>query len=404
MRKNRTIFAVAIAIFCLFSLTVQAQTANYSSPSGEVRWGAVLAAIEQNNLQLQAIRHEGKAAVLDMKGENVLAAPDVEYSSLYAKGVKGEASSELIVTQQFDFPTQYAQRRQRIAIEEEKASARYETVRREVLTEARVLYLEVIRLNQINDLLQQQLINSDSLTVLTERRLKAGDINILEVNRVKMERMELQKLIVQNEAERSATLQQLAVLNGGKVITISDMQFPEWEMTLSEEDFVREAMSRMGNIREATLGVKAATHELKMSQQSWLPSLALGYRRNVDGNDHLNGFVINASFPLYSTATKVKAARERNESAQLTLANAQQEAESAIRARYYELQNMHKVLDHTDTALLQETLQLLNKALKMGQLSMPEYFIESSSIYQKLQNHIDLHCQYLKLYAYYRPI
>ena len=64
----------------------------------------VLQEIERNNLELKALRSENRASVLDMKGENSLEAPSVEYSPFFRNGVSGVASSELVVSQEFDFP------------------------------------------------------------------------------------------------------------------------------------------------------------------------------------------------------------------------------------------------------------------------------------------------------------
>ena len=49
--------------------------------------------------------------------------------------------------------------------------------------------------------------------------------------------------------------------------------------------------------------------------------------------------------------------------------------------------------------MMNETLALLSKALKHGEISALEYYTEINSIYDKLQAHIDLHTQYVKIWA-----
>ena len=72
----------------------------------------VLRTIEQNNKELQSLAQAAHAASLDVQSRNNLEDPTVEYSPFYAKGIDGVATSELIVSQSFDFPTLYAARHQ----------------------------------------------------------------------------------------------------------------------------------------------------------------------------------------------------------------------------------------------------------------------------------------------------
>ena len=67
----------------------------------------VLQSVEQNNKELQAVFHSTEAAKMEVQTQNNLEDPSVEYSPFFAKGVDGMASSELVVTQGFDFPTLY---------------------------------------------------------------------------------------------------------------------------------------------------------------------------------------------------------------------------------------------------------------------------------------------------------
>ena len=46
-----------------------------------------------------------------------------------------------------------------------------------------------------------------------------------------------------------------------------------------------------------------------------------------------------------------------------------------------------------------ESLTLFAKALQQGEITALVYYVEINSIYEKLQRHIDLHCQSVKLLA-----
>ena len=64
----------------------------------------VLQSVEQHNKELQASAHSMEAAKMEVQTRNNLEDPSVEYSPFYASNVDGMASSELVVTQGFDFP------------------------------------------------------------------------------------------------------------------------------------------------------------------------------------------------------------------------------------------------------------------------------------------------------------
>ncbi|RHK50711.1 hypothetical protein DW060_06805 [Leyella stercorea] len=109
--------------------------------------------------------------------------------------------------------------------------------------------------------------------------------------------------------------------------------------------------------------------------------------------------MVGVSFPLYSNSSNVKAARERRQSAELQVQQAQHDAEAELRTSYEQLQGLQEVIDHSDVKLLQESLALFKKALQQGEITALVYYVEINSIYEKLQRHIDLHCQSVKLLA-----
>ena len=167
----------------------------------------VLSSVAQHNKSLQARQQADKAEKTGIDAENGLEDPSVEYSSFFSKGVNGQAGSELVVTQGFDFPSVYGNRKR--AGREEKAAVdhRAEAMRRDVLLEAKNLCLDLIRLNQEKDLLEQRMRNADELLELYEERLDAGDATIVELNKIKMERMSVQTEVLQNNAAHRTALQ-----------------------------------------------------------------------------------------------------------------------------------------------------------------------------------------------------
>ena len=361
--------------------------------------GDVLKQVAANNLTLQALVHDNQADVLDIKASNSIGGPSVEYSPFFTKGYSGVAESELVVSQEIDFPTKYAARNKQAKMQNIVGEQLLIKQRRDILLQAQLLCIDLIRLNQTLSMLHERLANSETLLQMYQKRMDAGDANALELNKVKLDCMEVRTLVNEAQGERTSLLQQLRQLNGGKPIDVIDTVLPEYPQITNFESYRALALASDADVAVAQTALRAADMNLKLQKNEWLPNISFGYRRNTEQGEGINGFLVGVSFPLYSNSNNVKAARQRRESAELQVVQAQNEAEASLRTNYEQLQGLQQVIDHSDVKLLQESLTLFAKALQQGEITALVYYVEINSIYEKLQRHIDLHCQSVKLLA-----
>lgn len=359
----------------------------------------VLKQVAVNNLTLQALAHDNQADVLDIKASNSIGGPSVEYSPFFTKGYSGVAESELVVSQEIDFPTKYAARNKQAKMQHTVGEQLLAKQRRDILLQAQLLCIDLIRLNQTLSMLHERLANSETLLQMYQKRMDAGDANALELNKVKLDCMEVRTLVNEAQGERTSLLQQLKQLNGGKPIDVTDTVLPEYPQITNFESYRALALASDADVAVAQTSLRAADMNLKLQKNEWLPNISFGYRRNTEHGEGINGFLVGVSFPLYSNSNNVKAARQRRESAELQVLQAQNEAEASMRTNYEQLQGLQQVIDHSDVKLLQESLTLFAKALQQGEITALVYYVEINSIYEKLQRHIDLHCQSVKLLA-----
>lgn len=368
-----------------------------SAARAEGSIGNVLKQIAQNNLTLKALHHEGEAEVLDIKAANAPGGLSVEYSPFFRSGYSGVAESELVVSQEIQFPTKYADRNKQAKMQKAVGGKVYEKNRRDILLEAQLLCVDVIRLNKTLAMLGQRLKNSEALRLMYDKRMEAGDANILEVNKVKLDCMEVQTLVSEAQNERMLLLQQLAELNGGKPVNIDDVEIPKFQPIADFESYKALALASDADIQMAETMLQSADMNVKMQKREWLPDISFGYRRNTEQKEAVNGVLVGVSFPLYSNSKNIRAAKERRESAQLQVEQARCTAESQLRSGYQQLVGLQQVLDHSDVKMMQESIELFAKALQQGEINALEYYTEVNSIYEKLQRHIDVHTQSAKL-------
>lgn len=74
--------------------------------------------------------------------------------------------------------------------------------------------------------------------------------------------------------------------------------------------------------------------------------------------------------------------------------------ESELRQLYNQSLALRTSMDEYNTVLKsQNNLALLNKAIQTGQISMIEYFVDVTTLYQSMQNYMQLQNEYQKVMA-----
>ena len=186
----------------------------------------VLRSVEQNNVELKAARKGNEAAALEAKQVNNLEGLSVEYSPFFSGEVGGIASSELVVSQGFDFPTLYGARKKANRLQGDVRDMEYQTARRDILLQAKNFCLDLIFLNKQKAVLDERRKNADELLATFTEKYAKGDATSLELNKIKMERMNLETELVQAETARTTALRGLQAVNGGVAVDVTSTDYP----------------------------------------------------------------------------------------------------------------------------------------------------------------------------------
>ena len=379
---------ILISIALCLPIGMQAQTINQ-----------VLQSIEQNNKELQSQTQLLKAQKMENRTANNLPDPTVSYSSFYKNGAGPGHGTEFVASQGFDFPTQYITRNRQADLANEAIDKQQQAVRRDILLKAKLLCLDMILLNQEKALMDIRKQNADELEALYNQRLEAGDANILEVNKIKMERMNVQTEVAQNHAAHRSALQSLLAMNGNMPLEFADTQYPQVKPILDFMTLRDEVMASDLDLQAMSFATQAAEKQVSVDKQNWLPKLQAGFRRNTDSEMSMNGFVVGGSIPLFSNRKKVQIAKAQAIGAQLMQEDAKLQVENNLMALYNEMKQLKEAMDTYDVPLMHRSLDLLKQALKEGQISLIEYFVEAESVYKNLQARMQLENQYQKVMA-----
>lgn len=376
----RTIIIAAIALAATAS--IKAQDIN-----------AVLKSIEQNNVELKALQKGNEAAGIEIKSLNTLEDLSIEYSPFFQSKVSGIASSELVITQGFDFPTLYGARKKAGKLQRNVLDMQYQTARRDILLNAKKLCLDIINYNKQKQLLQERRKNADELLAMFKVKFDNGEATSLELNKIKLDRMNLETELVQADTKHANALQQLQALNGGLPIEVNMTEYPAVPAD-NDQTMYEKAVTTDWNVRTAQASILAAEQEVKVNKQSWIPKLEIGYRRNTDGDMASNGFLVGGSIPLFSSKNKVKIAKARQSEAVMQHANARINAENSARALVNQMKQLKASVDAYDVPLMRQTLKLLRTAVENGEISVTDYYVEAENIYKNMTTYMDIERQY----------
>lgn len=377
---------ISISAALLIYIGVQAQTTGINE---------VLKSIEVNNKDLQANAQLVSSQKLEAKTDNNLPDPTFSYAHLWGAG--DETVSEMVVSQSFDFPTLYASRNKLNKLKMSAFDSQAETFRRDILLQAQEICLDIIMLRQQKVILDERLKNAQELSTMYAERLKRGDANIIETNKINLELLNVKTEANLNESNLQNKLQELYALNGNTPITFNDTNYPLVAFPSDYEQLRNEVLTSDYALAALLRESEAADKQVSINKSQWLPKLELGYRRNTESGTPFNGVVVGFSIPLFENRSKVKMAKAQSLNLSYQKESALLQIDSELAQLYKESQTLRASMEEYEkTFAAQSDLAILKEALTGGEISMIEYFVEVSVVYQSKQNYLQLQNQFQK--------
>ena len=360
----------------------------------------VLHNIETNNKGLQANAQLIASQKLEAKTENNLADPTLSYAHLWGAKDKNETIGELVISQSFDFPSLYVTRNKLNRLKSGAFDRQAGVFRQDMLLQAKEICLDIIMLRQQKQILEERLRNAEELSKMYDKRLQTGDANALETNKINLELLNVRTEASLNETTLRNRLQELNALNGNIPVVFEETKYPTIPLPTDYQILKSEIMASDRTLMALGNESLVARKQISVNKSQWLPKLELGYRRNTETGTPFNGVVVGFSFPLFENRNKVKVAKAQALNIDLQKQNATLQVESELTQLYREAKSLHTSMEeYQKTFQSQQDLELLKQALTGGQISMIEYFVEVSVLYQSHLNYLQLENQYQKAMA-----
>lgn len=360
----------------------------------------VLRAVEQNNPTLQARRQYVEAQALSFKTNIYLPNPMVAFEYLPGTPAEAGTQKDLTISQAFDFPTTYFRKKDLAEAQINQFSFVLDSLRQQVLLEAKQLCLDLIYAYKRQAILNQRLNNVEQLVQDYGRRLAQGNANILEVNKAKLLRLNLNNELVLLESQIVQMTEKLTALNGGEEVLFTADNYPEVD---DIPEF--EVLEPLTEANDPTLNYYEQQQEVSQEQLSVnralvLPSFQAGYRYQAILGQQYNGFMAGISIPLWEDKNKIKLAQAQINWSNQAIERERTEHLYTIRRLYEKQQTLQNTLQEYDELLtgLNNTA-LLEKALRLGEISSIEFFMEIMYFYEAEDKYLRLENEYQQAVA-----
>lgn len=322
----------------------------------------VVAALDNYNSEIQIASTKIELTQNEMRTERNLDDPTVEFEVM---SPKSNAEVEMVISQEFDFPTKYARMKKASKIAYKRDSIEYELTRKEVISKAYAICTEIVYLNQITaiDSARYEIARANYDRV--KKGLDEGKYNILELNDSHMEMITAYSNLNDSKRQLSENHLELnAMIGNATTLQIKDLKYPEdlkpcdgYIATYNELMQVLSELSAQ-NIKVA----KAESH----------PSLSAGYKMaKADGTAH--GFVIGSSIPIFSARGKKEQIANEYAVEILETEKRMNDIKAELSAEHHKAEDYEKLLNLYDQKVFQQTPELLKKSLESGRITEIEY-------------------------------
>ena len=372
-----------IITFIWFSLIV-------SNLSAQNTIDKILVEIEKNNTTLLSLRKNLDAKKTGYKTGIFLQNPEAEFNYLWGSPSGMGNRTDFSVIQSFDFPTAYRYKNQISGLKTEQSEILYQKQLKAIQTEARLICVNLVYYNALIAELSKRLEHAQSIASSYKQKLDAGEANILEYNKAKLNLLTAQKKYESNEIERNALMAQLTRLNGGIELDFSDK---EYQALLIPDDFDQwyfEAEQNNPMLAWLKYEIEIGKKQIDLTKANSLPEFKAGYMSETVLNQQFKGISFGINIPLWEDKNKVKYEKAKTEALEHFSTDQKLQFYNRLKTLHTKVVKMQKsVSEYRAELSILDNSDLLLKTLQSGEISLINYIFELSVYYENVNQLLD---------------
>lgn len=366
---------------------------------------SIVKQVEINNKSIQSNKKYWEAKQAEFKTGLTPYDPQVEYDYLFGSPAGAGNQKDFSITQRLDFPTAYKRKKERSTQQIAQTSLQLQVYRQNILLEAKLITLQVIYLNKKGAELKRRLINTQKLVQDYQKKLDKGDVIILDVNKAKLQLLNIKNEEALNENEKQILLTKISELNGGIPIAINDTIYPFVPILPDFEilDSTIEANDPIIKVYEQEK--KILQQQIALQKAMNLPKIETGYHSQGILGQSYRGIHAGITIPLWENKNKLNTAKANLEYATSSVETHRVEHRLENKQYYEQLDvRLKMVQEYKELLLILNNTILLNKALALGQITIIQYFYDESFYFTAYDKYLQAEWEYqqavARLYKY----
>lgn len=346
-------------------------------------WESWMAQIAQNNTTLKALHRQMQASVLANGSNLCLPDPEAEVAYLVGtpKGVPNRTNVSL--TQSLDWDVLLGRRRALAKANNQVAYNDYRRAVQQVLTEADEQFTTLVYYNKLCGELSQRQTLAEEIERLYQQKFERGDINQLEVNKVRLNASVSRADWARANNERQQILANLQRLNGGHAVAFTDTVYPLAGKALPPLVDFQSALAGSLAVQTAQAAVAQSEAEIKVAKAEGLPALTVGFQGEYIKQNNYSGLSLGFTVPLWGNSRKkIRKAEAELAANRLTVDDVIYQERAQVAKLYASAQQLQQAANALQKDMqLMNNDQLLRRSLELGQISLLDYLLELSFYY-----------------------
>lgn len=346
-------------------------------------WESWMAQIAQNNTTLKALHRQMQASVLANGSNLSLTDPEAEVAYLVGtpKGVPNRTNVSL--TQSLDWDVLLGRRRALAKANNQVAYNDYRLAVQQVLTEADEQFTTLVYYNKLCGELSQRQTLAEEIERLYQQKFERGDINQLEVNKVRLNASVSRADWARANNDRQQILANLQRLNGGHAVAFTDTVYPLAGKALPPLVDFQSALAGSLAVQTAQAAVAQSEAEIKVAKAEGLPTLTVGFQGEYIKQNNYSGLSLGFSVPIWGNSRKkIRKAEAELAANRLTVDDVIYQERAQVAKLYASAQQLQQAANALQKDMqLMNNDQLLRRSLELGQISLLDYLLELSFYY-----------------------
>lgn len=344
----------------------------------------VLASVEKNNPELQALRKRTESEKYGFKAERMVEAPEVGFDYLWGSPADIGTRKDISVTQSIDIATISGTKGKIAKSESELSDMQFNVRRQEILLQAKLLYINIIYCNAVGAELERRLERSEKVESVYRDMQVRGETDMIEVNKAHLAYLAQRNALARNKMEAEGFRLELQRLNGGEPLEINDLSYIRRDMLPADFDtWYKEVADHSPEIRAARQNVKVNEAVARGIKMSSCPTITAGYMAELVNGSNFRGLTLGLSIPLWSARSKTRQANLSCEASRLEVKDVEASEYSALRSLYEKASGLKDLSDELSLSLAvsDEAMSMTEKKFREGEISLMDSIMELSLYY-----------------------